>query len=259
LAGVPLGFNLGHEGIGLFGLGGAIGAAFVIGLKGLEGAVETALRGGLVTQERVEKLDVFFRPEPSVGGQAPFDLIEALEVALVEPVGPGGLVDECGGGGVLRVVGFAPALDGEFELGGIFEGENGFFGAAAVGEPIHGRFGFTFGRSGAGGMVGNFFGRRIVVHGAFEDECGAEASTTEGQNEGKTLISDGMKFFRTVVTGGSGWWAGRFYRTKWWGGASSQSKRKAFNGWTLTARTAEMRVAVTLIRNSNDVDATRCL
>ncbi len=89
---------------------------------------------------------MFCGPLPGVGGQANFNLLQTFLVTLEEPVGLGGFVDERGGGaagrvvtgvfltrttGTKRPVRLHPAFDGEFEFGGIFEGQDEAFGAAA--------------------------------------------------------------------------------------------------------------------------------
>ena len=61
-----------------------------------------------------------------------------------------------------------PGLDGEFEFGGIFVGQDGDLGAAAVGEAVHAGAGFAVGSFRAGGVVVRFFGpQRLGVRNIF--------------------------------------------------------------------------------------------
>ena len=111
---------------------------------------------------------------PSVAGQTGFDLFEAFAVALEVPVGEGGVVDEHAGDFIAFVglVVIEPGLDGEFEFGGIFVGQDGYLGAAAVSEAVHARAGFAVGSFRAGRAVARFFGaqRLDVLRIFFGDE-----------------------------------------------------------------------------------------
>jgi hypothetical protein len=57
-----------------------------------------------------------------VAGEAVFDFVEAVLIALELPVGEGEVLNEREGGGIVGLVVAEPVLDSRFEGGGIFVG-----------------------------------------------------------------------------------------------------------------------------------------
>ncbi len=89
-------------------------------------------------------------------------------IAFKFPVRVGELFDKNNGGVGVGAVLIEPGLNGGFKFGGIFVGQDGFFGAAAVFERIQAGFGFALGGARAGGAVGVIGRERVdeeVVHG----------------------------------------------------------------------------------------------
>ncbi len=147
--------ELDGSGFGAEGFASLLIAEFtaLIGFEFLVPANERALGSGFVAGEIAVELLVLFGPVPGVAGEVGFDLLEVFRGALKMPVGEGGFFDQGDFVMLMRVVLIEPVFDGGGVFGGIFVGQDGYFGAAAVGEAVQGGFGFAFRGAGAGGAA----------------------------------------------------------------------------------------------------------
>ncbi len=157
----PFEFDGGEFGEGeLAGLIVAVNAV-VVRFDFLVIAQKGALGGGVIAGERGEAFVVLRGPEVGVAGELPFDLFEALSVALELPVRERELFDQAEGGLGVGAVVIEPGLEGGFKFGGIFVGQHGFLGAAAVLEGVLAGFRFAFGAARTG-RTGAVLGRELV-------------------------------------------------------------------------------------------------
>jgi hypothetical protein len=142
-----------------------------------------------------------------VAGESPFDFFEALLIAFEFPVRVGELLDKGDSGVGVGIVLIEPGLDGGFEYGGVFVGQHGFFGAAAVFERVQAGFGFAVraARAGGAGVVGRREFVERIVHCGFRRELSRDGSAGFAREVVEILDSewDG-EFWRVVMERGGG-------------------------------------------------------
>jgi len=138
---------------------------------------------------------IFLGPAAGISREGALDSGETLLVAAQKPIGEGGLLDEIGGDGVLRAIGFEPIPDGGVEFGGVFFGEENLLGAAAVGEAIQTGVGLAVRRAWAccpavTRSVGRDRGVGAVEFGRIEVHALLLVSLREGSARGGAVLGE---------------------------------------------------------------------